>query len=335
MLHQSPITPQSRVRLPAEAAAVSRERFVFLLLDGFNHPALANALEPLRIANRLCPGQPYRWQIVTPSGDPAVAADGLTVLADGRLEPLGRAETLFVVGGEESRAAVSEPVIAFLRRQKAHGTRIGALCQGVYALAMAGLLDGRDCAVHWNALEGFAEEFPAARPARVAFTAGCLPTAPGSAVAADLMLHLIAETRGAALATRIADEMIASGIRTPASQQTVSLQSRYGIRHPRLVKVLQAMERNLEQPLSAQDIAEIAGMSVRQTERLFARHLKVAPMTFYMRLRLDRARNLLMQTELSVTEVAIACGFRSLSHFAKTYRAAHGVSPRNMRAVAG
>jgi transcriptional regulator GlxA family with amidase domain len=94
------------------------------------------------------------------------------------------------------------------------------------------------------------------------------------------------------------------------------------------------MEENLETPLSAQEIADIAGMSPRQTERLFARYLNSTPMGFYAHLRLERARSLLMQTELSVTEVAVACGYRSLSHFAKVYRATYGHAPRRMRAVA-
>ena len=152
--------------------------------------------------------------------------------------------------------------------------------------------------------------------------------------ATDLMLHLIAERHGANLATRIADAMVWANVRGPQSRQTVSAQSRFGVRNARLVRVLAAMEANLETPLSAQEIADIAGMSPRQTERLFSRYLATTPMGFYAHLRLERARSLLMQTELSVTEVAVACGYRSLSHFAKVYRATYGHAPRRMRAVA-
>ncbi|WP_413864637.1 GlxA family transcriptional regulator, partial [Albidovulum sp.] len=196
------------------------------------------------------------------------------------------------------------------------------------------LLDGETVAAHWDLAEALAEEFPRLDVSRAAFVAGRRPTAPGGAAATDLMLHLIAERHGADLATRIADAMVWANVRGPQSRQTVSAQSRYGVRNARLVQVLAAMEENIETPLSAQEIAGIAGMSPRQTERLFARYLNTTPMGFYTRLRLDRARGLLMQTELSVTEVAVACGYRSMSHFAKVYRAAFGHPPRRMRAVA-
>ena len=99
------------------------------------------------------------------------------------------------------------------------------------------------------------------------------------------------------------------------------------------MKVLGCMEANIENPLSAQEIADIAAMSVRQTERLFARHLKTTPMNFYMQMRLEKAHKLLLQTELSVTEIAIACGYKSTSHFTKNFRAAYGVTPKRMRVV--
>ena len=87
--------------------------------------------------------------------------------------------------------------------------------------------------MHWAAIEGFAEEFPAVRISRNAFALGRRPSAPGGAVAADMMMHLIAETHGGDLAARIADLMVCDSVRSPRSQQKVSVQSRYGMRNPR------------------------------------------------------------------------------------------------------
>ena len=334
MTHESPIRALSRVDPTRAAAAHSTCRYAFLLLDGFTHLALASAIEPLRLANQVLGRSAYSWRLMSQSGAPVTCANGLTVLVDGAFQPLARDEVLIVVGGPATLSSNDARLFAQLRREAAHGVRIGALCLGVYALARAGLLDGEECTVHWDVRDAFSEEFPNARLSRNAFAIGRRPTASAGGVAGDLMLHLIAEGHGSDTAARIADLMGSNGVRSPRSQQKVSVQSRYGIRNSRLVKVLTAMEANLEQPLTAQEIANTAAMSVRQTERLFARYLDTTPMSFYMQMRLEKARRLLLQTELSVTEVAIACGYKSTSHFTKTFRAAYGETPKKLRVVA-
>ncbi len=334
MTDQSPIRAAQKVSLAIAGSGVETARFTFLLLDGFSHLSLASAIEPMRLANQFLGRAAYSWRVVSLDGEPATCSNGFTLMVDAAFAPLGRGHTLIVIGGTDLRRSSSPRLSHLLRREATHGVKVGALCMGVYALARAGLLDGEECAVHWAEAEGFAEEFPVVRISRAAFALGRRPTAPGGGVAADLMMHLIAESHGANLAARIADQMVCNGVRSPSSRQKVSLQSRYGIRNPRLVKVLSCMEANLENPLSAQEIADIAAMSVRQTERLFARYLDTTPMNFYMQMRLDKAHQLLLQTELSVTEVALACGYKSTSHFTRNFRSAYGVTPKNMRVVA-
>lgn len=333
MSHQSQIRALHKVSLPTREEAATGQRFTFLLIDGFAHLPLASALEPMRLANQLLGNRAYSWRIASLTGAPVVCSSGLTMMTDGPYSPLGRGDTLVVIGGSSLRRNPDPRLSHLLRREAAHGVRIGGFCMGVYALAHAGLLDDEECAVHWADIDGFGEEFPKARISRNAFVMSRRPTAPGGAVAADLMMHLIADTHGAELATRIADLMVCNGVRSPKSQQKVSVQSRYGMRNPRLVKVLKCMEANLETPLTAQEIADIAAMSIRQTERLFARYLNTTPMNFYANMRLEKAHTLLSQTELSVTEVAVACGYKSTSHFTKSFRLAYGVTPKRMRAV--
>lgn len=335
MSHQSPIRAMHKVSRPASHPASDTERFTFLLLDGFTHLALAAALEPMRIANVALGRTAYAWRIVSTTGAPVSCSHGLTVLVDEAFGPLARGEMLIVVGGPATARRDEPGLSGALRREAAHGVRLGALCLGIHALARAGLLDGEECAVHWDFVEGFAEAFPEVRISCGAFSLGRRLTAAGGAVASDLMLHLISQSHGSDLAARVADLLVCNGVRSPQSQQKVSVQSRYGMRNPRLVKVLKSMEANLETPLTAQEIADIAAMSVRQTERLFARYLKTTPMNFYMKMRLEKAHRLLSQTELSVTEVALACGYKSSSHFTKNFRAAFAVTPRAMRVVAG
>jgi len=153
----------------------------------------------------------------------------------------------------------------------------------------------------------------------------------GGTSSIDLMLKIIAEDHGEELANTVADQLIYSSIRTDQDTQRLSVPSRIGVRHPKLSAVIQTMEQNIEEPISPSLLARDVGMSTRQLERLFRRYLNRSPKRYYMELRLQKARNLLMQTEMSVINVALACGFSSPSHFSKCYRGHYGTTPYRER----
>jgi transcriptional regulator GlxA family with amidase domain len=120
-------------------------------------------------------------------------------------------------------------------------------------------------------------------------------------------------------------------VRAAGEEQRLSAPARIGVRHPKLVAVVQRMEGAIEDPVSPADLATEAGMSTRQLERLFRRYLNRSPKRYYMELRLQKARSLLLQTDMSVINVALACGFTSPSHFSKCYRAQFGRTPYRER----
>ena len=146
-----------------------------------------------------------------------------------------------------------------------------------------------------------------------------------------LMLKIIADDHGEELAGAVADQLIYSSIRTDQDTQRLSIPTRIGVRHPKLSQVIQMMEANIEEPISPSILAKDVGMSTRQLERLFRRYLNRSPKRYYMELRLQKARNLLMQTDMSVINVALACGFASPSHFSKCYRAHYNTTPYRER----
>ena len=156
-------------------------------------------------------------------------------------------------------------------------------------------------------------------------------TAAGGTAAADMMLHLIAAEHGTDLATAVADQMVYNAVREATAEQRVSLQARHGTRNEYLMRAVELVQENLEDPLSPGQIADTLGICIRQVERLFQRHLGTSPKRFIMEARLTRARNLLVQTDLSITEVAVACGFRTPSTFSRVYRAHFMVSPAAQR----
>ncbi|MFT3973118.1 MAG: GlxA family transcriptional regulator [Amaricoccus sp.] len=308
------------------------DRFVFLLLENFTLIAFAGAIEPLRLANRMSGRTLYEWRVVTPDGRPVAASNGVAIEPQAGLEALETNTTVIVVGGVNVRQAITRPVLTWLRREARRGLAVGAVCTGAQVIAEAGLLDGRRCTIHWENRDGFEEEFPEIELTHNVFVIDRdRYTAAGGAASTDLMLKLIAMRHGPALATLVADQMIHTSIRSDRDEQRLSIPARIGIRHPKLAGVIQRMEEAIEEPVSPMLLARDAGMSTRQLERLFRRYLNRSPKRYYMELRLARARNLLMQTDMSVISVAMACGFVSPSHFSKCYRALYRTTPYRER----
>ncbi|HIC66649.1 MAG: AraC family transcriptional regulator [Paracoccus sp.] len=310
-------------------------RFTFLLLDRFTMLPFAAAIEPLRLANRAAGKTLFEWRLIGPGGDVAVCSNGARVELDGGLDAeiaFGRDDVVILCGGIGIARVATKPVLNWLRKQARSGAGIGAVCTGAWVLAEAGLLDGRKATIHWENHDGLAEAFPEVDLYRSVFVHdGNRLTAAGGTSSIDLMLHLIAEWHGDALAAEVADQMLHTAIRTDQDRQRLSIPTRIGVRHPRLAAVIARMEGNLEDPISPATLARDAGMSTRQLERLFRRYLNRSPKRYYMETRLARARNLLMQTEMSIIEVALASGFSSPSHFSKCYRAQYGSTPYRER----
>jgi transcriptional regulator GlxA family with amidase domain len=326
----------ARSAAPEARLETRPERFVFLPLDKFTMIAFAGAIEPLRIANRMGGRTLYEWRVVSETGGPVTASNGVAVACDGGLAETAGDATIIVVGGIDVKRAITRPVLTWLRREARRGLAIGAVCTGAQVIAAAGLLDGRRCTIHWENRDGFEEDFP-----EIELTGNVYVidrdryTAAGGAASTDLMLNLIARRHGAELANLVADQMIHTSIRSDRDAQRISIPTRIGVRHPKLAEVIARMEANIEEPVSPTVLAKDAGMSTRQLERLFRRYLDRTPKRYYMDLRLARARNLLLQTDLSVINVALACGFTSPSHFSKCYRALYRTTPYHERGTTG
>jgi AraC family transcriptional regulator, glycine betaine-responsive activator len=124
-------------------------------------------------------------------------------------------------------------------------------------------------------------------------------------------------------------------IRDRHDPQRMALRARLGVSHPKLLKVIELMEGSLEEPLPRSQLAKKTGLSTRQLERLFRKYLQRTPTRYYLELRLAKARTLLLQTSLSVLDVALACGFVSASHFSKCYREFYAKTPRQERQLEG
>ena len=305
-----------------------------ILIPEFTMMPVTSVIEPLRLANRLSEKTLYRWTIHSLDGQPVAASNNILTMANGDLETISPDATIVVCAGLSVQQHTDKRLLSWLRKTARRGAVIGAVCTGAHILAEAGLLDGYRCTIHWENLPGFSEAFP-----EINATGGLFEidedrfTSAGGTTAIDMMLTMIASQHGPDLASAVAEGILHSPIRHHSENQRMSLPARIGARHPKLVSIIEKMEDNLEDPLSPSFLAKQADLSTRQLERLFRRYLDRSPKRYYLELRLKKARSLLLQTDLSVINVALACGFSSPSHFSKCYRAFYGRTPYRERGV--
>lgn len=308
------------------------QHFAFALVEEFSHLAFSCAVEPLRIANLISGQGLYRWSFLSEHGERATCSNGSVTLVQYGFDAPPPCDRLFVLSGLNMQRYGTRALQTLLRRVYRHGTPIGALCSGAWILAEGGLLNGMKAAIHWDYHDAFMERFPEVTLVRNVFVADERHvTASGGTATADLMLHFIERDHGYDLSVAVADQMVYASVREASAMQRISLQSRNGIRNAHLSKATAMMRDTIEDPLSPADIAAEIGISTRQLERLFGKFLNTSPKKFFMDLRLDRARHLLIQSEASVVEIAIACGFDSPGHFSRVYKSAYGVTPMQQR----
>ena len=307
----------------------------FYLARKFSIVPFINAVDPLRMTNKLSGRQLFEWAFISRDGQPVEAINGMTIMVDHALNDAREFANIICCVGFEPVIPVRRPVKAWLRRMGARGTHLGALGAGTLFLAEAGLLDGYRATIHWQYLESLAERFPMVTATRNVFEVDRDRfTCAGGTAAMDMVLHFIGLHFGHTLATEVSDQFIIGGIREASAQQRISHGTRLGLTDSRLLRIIDIMEAHIEDPLSLPELAARTGISQRQMERLFQSQVKRSAIQFYTRLRLLHARRLLHQTELSVVEVGVASGFGSTEHFSRCFKSVFGISPMADRRTA-
>ncbi|MFT5504901.1 MAG: transcriptional regulator GlxA family with amidase domain [Gammaproteobacteria bacterium] len=305
----------------------------FMLLSNYSMIAFTSAIEPLRMANRAAGKTLYKWQVCSVDGEIVAASNGIKITPDCIVDELARTDIFLVCGGVNVADNWTRQLQFTLRRvAKLNQITLGALCTGSYILAKAGLLDGYKCTIHWENIPAMREEFPNAL-----FHDGLFQidrdrmTCAGGQAAMDLMLKVISDAHGNKLASHISEQFMCERIRSPEDRQRIPLHIHLGANQPKLTEAVTLMESNLEEPISLDELSGYVGISRRQLERLFQKHLNCVPTRYYLNLRLNRARLLLLQTSKSIVDIALACGFISAPHFSKCYRDLFGIPPRDER----
>jgi AraC family carnitine catabolism transcriptional activator len=304
---------------PSEPRPV--RRVAFLVLPEFSHFGLAAAIEPLFVANWLAQRPIFQWTIVSETGQPVRASNGMVVPVDGDLSAAADCATVFVLASFDPQAvARNQTVLRWLRRVARFGAEIGGIENGSLVLAEAGLLDGCEAAIHWDNLIGFQESYPAVRAGtRRHVRSNDRLSCAGASAILDMMIGWIGRHADPGLAGEVAEHLLLGGAQ-PATEMDGKVATAQAI-----------MQEHIDEPLSCTEIASRIGLSLRQLERRFQQRLGRSVQEEYQLARLAKAHQLLQQTTLAVTEIAFACGFASPEYFSRLYRRAFGCAPSRDR----
>jgi len=304
----------------------------FLLLPEFTSIALFSVVEALRVANRYAPRK-YEWNLTSLDGKSAKDCNGIDICVSENFFDLTEAPgTIVVVGGAAPDRFGTSELFSKLRWFSSKGSFLGALDTAQQMLALGGLLDGYRVTVHWENASAFRERFRKSELTLNLFEFDRnRVTCAGGTAGIDMVLHAVEAEHGRDVAIRAAEHFMHERIRNGSERQRLKTTDRWDIHHIKLIKSIELMEEEIEEPLSTAELAAAVCLSSRQLSRLFKEHLQISPGQFYLELRLDRAHQMVLHSDMSVNAIAFACGFQSQSHFSRVYREKFGVSPRQTR----
>ncbi|MBI1621000.1 GlxA family transcriptional regulator [Aquamicrobium zhengzhouense] len=320
----------------------TRRLFVFYLVPDFTMLAFTSAVEVLRLANETLGEDVYEWRLASADGGKVRSSCGLSLDVDGSvaaeraaLSSMQRPFMALVCAGHHVEEHTDRLLDAWLRECRQRGVAVAGLCTGAHILARAGLLANRRCTIHWENFPGFTEQFRSSQVSLRLFDAdGGVHTCAGGTAAFDMMSEIVKADYGDAVVAGICERGLVDRVRCATERQRLPFAKRVGDIHPAVKELIEKMENNLSDPIQIDRLATSSRLSRRQIERLFRAEMGCSPARYYVKLRLERARLLLLQTSIPVVEVAIASGFLSASHFSRCYRETFNCSPqetRNMR----
>lgn len=305
-------------------------------LDGFAMMSFAATVEPLRAANRLAQQELYQLVFIGEHRE-IRSSGGAIVPCDELIGTHAKLDLLLVVAGSD---VGGETLVSFKHQRLFHWLRfiaqqsvmLGGVSGGPAILAKAGLMHERRMTIHWDHAQALATLMPELLLERSLYVRDRdRLTCAGGTAPLDMMHALFVEQQGADFARSVSDWFLHTDIRGSSDPQRSGVAERFNVRHPPLLAVIELMENHVADPLDLDQLARVALLSPRHLNRLFHDKLGLSAIAFYRRLRLDKARNLLLQSALSIAEIASATGFCNTSHFGRCFRQSYACSPNEMR----
>ncbi|MBD9568985.1 GlxA family transcriptional regulator [Ensifer sp. ENS08] len=318
--------------MPSDGRLQSVIEVSVVILPESSIMSLASVLDPMRAANRISGREVFRWRLLSADGKPVVLTCGVPIAVEGTLRPPLAGDALLVIGGFNLDRHAGKKFIGALQECSRHFDIVAGIESGCWLLGRSGLLNGRKATAHWEELEDFSQAFPELTVLGDRFVIdGKFWTSGGASPTFDMMLHWITQRLGSALALDVASIFVYDQTHSAADVQPYVSLGRIETRDPKLAEAIRLMERTLERPLTIAALTKRLSISQRKLELLFARGLSTSPGAYYLRLRLQFAHRLVRDSASPIREIALRCGFDSLSAFSRGYRREYGMSPLKMR----
>ena len=312
-------------------------RVAIFVEDGFPLISYASMLSALNASNAAAKAVKFQWRAVSSAGSATRSDCGVVIEAEppgdnGHIRRAGEIDQVLMLLSDVRDHEKRKLVLSWIRECLSRGAKILSIGAGTDLLCEAGILNGKRCAVHWSDFGAAVEKYPRVIISRAFFeTDGAILTCAGELSTFDAVMRLISSDLSAEVLDTVSARSLQTVPRGQAERQSIPDQVRLGRLNSPLLRVVDLMEENIVEPIPVDDLFRSARISRRQAERLFEKHMGTSPKRFYLRLRLERARDLLRHTPMQVAEVAAATGFISHSHFSKTFKAVFGMLPVAMR----
>ena len=298
----------------------------FLLFDGFSNLCLANAVEPFRAVNALRQARTFTWDLLSLDGEQVKSSSGISIATTGTLKSATPGDALFVISGYGYRSNATIECQRALRRAAAHYPLIIGMDTGSWLLAAAGLLEGHTATIHWEAYDAFEETFDSVDVSGARYVLdGNRASCGGGATAFELVLDLINSWEGEAVRLDVATFFM-----NEAFQGSQSIGATRG-QSSLVSKALAIMHEHVEDPLPIPALAAQLGRSQKDLSRRFQRELGATPRTVYKHIRLTRVRQLIENTEISISEIATRCGYTNASALSRAFLQTFGSNPSRLR----
>ena len=306
----------------------------FVLLENFSMMAFTGAVDALVTANLLSKSQCFDFTFYGESGESVQSDLNIDVSVVGHFKTITpkSIDVLLICGGLRSNLEVHPKLKAVLQQAARLNRQIGGIWNGSYIMAEAGVLKGFECTIHPENRALMSEVFPEVNVSKKPYVIDRerLSSA-GATSTLSMMLSLIGQLVGDDLRYRVESILSVDSVLGKAADGSLTMLPSDPTLPDGLLSVVQLMENHIDDPLTTLQLAASIASSRRQLERLFQAYFNTSPAKYYLQLRLARAHQLLRQSNASVFNVAIACGFSSNTHFSHCFKAYYGTSPSAVR----
>lgn len=306
----------------------------FVLLENFSMMAFTGAVDALVTANLLNNSKCFDFTFYGENGESVKSDLNIDVSVNGAYKEITpkQIDVLLVCGGLRTNLEVHPKLKSALQQTARLNHHIGGIWNGSYILAQAGIMQGYECTIHPENHALMTEVFPEVNVSKKPYVIdrGRISSA-GATSTLSMMLNLIGQLTGEDLRHRVENILNVDSILGEAADGSLTMLPSDPTLPSALRETVQLMETHIDDPLTTLQLADSIKLSRRQLERLFQKYLSTSPAKYYLELRLNRAHQLLRQSNASIFNIAIACGFTSSTHFSHCFKGYYGLSPSTTR----